>query len=440
MDRSNRKHTLFGVVLGVLFAVCLLQASGERTRDKQLARTILQNDDLDIVLRKAKAILKTGFNAGDGYSAIFIRDLNTFIELGVQVHEYDVLADRLARFFVFQSGDNHIQDVYYYPKMTTDSDPYDPDRMGRATVETDQETSLVQAICKLVHTTGNRSVLDMVIEGKSVLDRMDLALNYLVDHRWSEQHGLVWGATTVDWGDVQPEAGVNATQFRPGVSHRAIDIYDNAMLVVALQQYLLLIEKDREKHTKWTRILSELRKSIREHLWDKQRQKFIPHLYLESSPFPHDFDENNILYHGGTAVAIEADLLCSTEILESLKKMRDNVKASGCATIGLTCWPCYPDGFFHGGGMERAFVYQNGGDWTWFGGRMVRQLIRHGYVADAYREMLPMVQRVIDNDGFYEWYDQYNKPRGSGTFRGSAGVLGMAIKEIQEWAESVGKE
>lgn len=44
--------------------------------------------------------------------------------------------------------------------------------------------------------------------------------------------------------------------------------------------------------------------NIRKHLWDSQRQKFIPHIYLNGSPFPETFDENQVYYHGGTAVAI----------------------------------------------------------------------------------------------------------------------------------------
>jgi hypothetical protein len=34
-----------------------------------------------------------------------------------------------------------------------------------------------------------------------------------------------------------------------------------------------------------------------------------------------------------------------------------------------------------------------------------------------------MLARVIKNKGFYEWYTKDNKPEGSGTFRGEAGVL-----------------
>jgi hypothetical protein len=81
------------------------------------------------------------------------------------------------------------------------------------------------------------------------------------------------------------------------------------------------------------------------------------------------------------------------------------------------------------------FSYQNGGDWTWFGGRMIQQLIANGFIEEAYRQLLPMVERVEANAGFFEWYTVSNEPKGSGLFRGSAGVLGKAIQMLHTWAE-----
>jgi len=98
-------------------------------------------------------------------------------------------------------------------------------------------------------------------------------------------------------------------------------------------------------------------------------------------------------------------------------------------------YPPYPLGFFKNPSMK-PFSYQNGGDWTWFGGRMIQQLILKGYVRQAYEELLPMVERVRKNKGFFEWYTVQNEPRGSGTFRGSAGVLGRAIEMILHWAQA----
>ena len=169
------------------------------------------------------------------------------------------------------------------------------------------------------------------------------------------------------------------------------------------------------------------------HLWDDENQKFIPHVYLDESPFPADFNENEIYYHGGTAVAIEAGLLSKEQIKISLDKMIANVKASGAGSIGLTMYPPYPEGFFENEGMY-PYGYQNGGDWTWFGGRMIQQLIKYGFLEEAYEQLLPMTERVVKNDGFYEWYTVKNEPEGSGTFRGSAGVLYQSILMLEGWA------
>ena len=43
-----------------------------------------------------------------------------------------------------------------------------------------------------------------------------------------------------------------------------------------------------------------------------------------------------------------------------------------------------------------------------------------------------MVQRVKENDGFYEWYTVDNVPKGSGIFKGPAGVLYKAIRMFEE--------
>jgi hypothetical protein len=67
---------------------------------------------------------------------------------------------------------------------------------------------------------------------------------------------------------------------------------------------------------------------------------------------------------------------------------------------------------------------------------MIRQLTRHGLVADAYRELKPMVSRVIAHGDFYEWWSLDNQPRGSSRFRGSAGVLAIAIEQLTAWAAS----
>ncbi|ULT25509.1 hypothetical protein KUH03_00340 [Sphingobacterium sp. E70] len=72
-------------------------------------------------------------------------------------------------------------------------------------METDQETSLIQAVAKYVRSTGDKSILNNKIGGVSVQKGLERAMDFLLTKRYNEKYGLLWGATTVDWGDVQPE-------------------------------------------------------------------------------------------------------------------------------------------------------------------------------------------------------------------------------------------
>jgi hypothetical protein len=431
------------VLTTVVMAVAATAQSDQTARlntDRELAQRILQDERMDKVASMGHELLKSGLNAGSSYNEVWIRDLNTFIVPLLDVAPRQPVREALLTFFHFQGEDGNIIDGYVPKSVNNGGYKYrfaasKPDlKAHKNTVETDQESSLVQAVCRYVRKTKETNILDEVVQGISVRRRMEMALEYPLNHRYSEKHGLIWGATTADWGDVQPEHawGVELDAS----SHRAIDIYDNALLLVAMGEYLdIVCAGDAAQKNKWVKRQKSLHKSVRGHLWDGTAKKFIPHIYLEGSPFPKEFDENKVYYHGGTTVAIEAGLLDQAEIMASYNQMRENVKLAGAATIGLTLFPTYPEGAFKNNNM-RPYSYQNGGDWTWFGARTVRQLARTGHVEEAYRELNPMLDRVIKHQGFFEWWTPGNQPKGSGKFRGSAGVLIEAISELRDWAKA----
>jgi len=414
-------------------AIELIPASTSKA-ERPLAKRIRSNEYFAYTRKKAIEVIRTGFSAGEHYGEVWIRDYNTFIELAAEVHDPTVLRANLLVFLRFQGEDGNIIDGFIPKEKARAGYDYrysdlEPRYAGhKNTVETDQESSLVQAVYKYVKATGDRSILKEKVGGKTVGERLEWSMEFLMEHRFNKEYGLLWGATTADWGDVQPEHewGVYLTDD----THYAIDIYDNAMFLIALRNLMELMP---EKKGKWQPVRDRIADNCRKHLWDEKNQKFIPHIYLNGSPFPKDFNENEIYYHGGTAVAIEAGLLAKEEIKTSLDKMVANVKAAGAGSIGLTMYPPYPEGFFKNPVMQ-PYSYQNGGDWTWFGGRMIQQLIKYGFVEEAYEHVQPMVKRVKDNSGFYEWYTVNNEPRGSGTYRGSAGVLYKAIELFEEFA------
>ncbi len=424
-------------ITGIIVMFLILGCSSEKA-NKELAGQILSNNNFSVVKKKAYEVIKTGFNAGDGYGEVWIRDYNTFIELSSEIYDAETIENNLLVFFRLQGDDGNIIDGFI-PKekavQTKDGYQYiyselEPNYCGhKNTVETDHETSLVQAVYKYVAKTGNKNFLQAKVGDESLIQRMEKAMDFLLDQRWSEKYGMIYGATTADWGDVQHSHpwGVYITED----THYCVDIYDNAMFLIALDN---LMELHPPTKTKWAEIRQKLAESTMNTLWDKKNRKFIPHVYLDKSPYPEDFNENEIYYHGGTAVAIESGLLSKKQIRISLDKMIANVKNSGAGSIGLTMYPPYPEWAFENKGMT-PYGYQNGGDWTWFGARMIIQLVEYGFVQEAFEQLQPMTDRVVKNDGFYEWYTVDNKPKGSGTFRGSAGVLNKSIELLEDWAK-----
>jgi Amylo-alpha-1,6-glucosidase len=420
-------------------SVSAATGSSANPGDAELAKAIRADETLREVLQMAKDLLKGGINAGSNYVQVWIRDMNTFINVALEVNPPQRFRDALLTFFKFQGADGDIVDGYVLldpakVKSAYRTTPLAPQFMAfKNTVETDEESSLVQAAFKYVTATQDETILQERIGGTAVRERLGLALQHVLTKRFDRKRGLVWGGTRADWGDVQPEDS-------PGValnanSHRALCIYDNAMLVIAVNDYLQLLGENAPEAAHWKTIRDNLKQNIRQHLWDAKKQKFIPHVYLDGSPFPPEFDENAIYYHGGTAVAIQAGLLTREEVGGALDHMAADVRAARAASIGLTLYPPYPEGFFKNPQMREPYSYQNGGDWSWFGGRMIQGLVQHGYVAQAYQQLRPMVARVKRTGGFHEWWTRDNQPRGSSNFRGSAGILGQAIEMLWAWAE-----
>ena len=218
-----------------------------------LRKSILEDRTMDQVYDMAHDVVSAGLNAGSGYGEVWIRDFNTFITTAMDVMPDEIIRSSLNTFFKFQGPSGDIVDGYL-PVREADLDskdgyayrlsPLAPQYAAhKNTVETDQETSLIQAVFQYVSKSGNRDYLKLLVDGKTVEDRMEMALMFLYNERYSEHYGLITGATTADWGDVQPEHpwGVAIDEN----THFSIDIYDNAMLAIALDNFVSMTRERR---------------------------------------------------------------------------------------------------------------------------------------------------------------------------------------------------
>ena len=131
-------------------------------------------------------------------------------------------------------------------------------------------------------------------------------------------------------------------------THRSLSIYDNAMLILAINDYLELLGPGAPEAAQWTKTRDELKHNIAQISLGQEESEVLPRTCISPARrFPRISTRTQSTTHGGTAVAIEAGLLTRKEIAHSLKRMDADVRDAHAATIGLTMYPAYPLGYFH---------------------------------------------------------------------------------------------
>ena len=104
-------------------------------------------------------------------------------------------------------------------------------------------------------------------------------------------------------------------------------------------------------------------------------------------------------------------------------------KEFGVSTISGSLLPPYPKGFFKHPALDEPYEYQNGGQWDWFGGRLVLAMFESGFSREAREKLIEIARKNIANGGFYEWDTKDGAGRGSDFYSGSAGSLARALIE-----------
>ena len=355
-------------------------------------------------------------NAGSHYKEVWIRDFETFIEAAMEVRKPAEIRDAILVFFHFQGEGGDIVDCYVpkekavkeYPRRLSATKPEFV--AHKNTVEVDQEPALVSAIWKYVKISGDASILQTSINDQTVLHRLERALDYLLQNRFDPKHELIWAATRIDWTDVQPEHPWGTAMDE--ASHPSLSIYDNAMFVLAVDRFLDLAGARHPTRDKWRRVRDSISAKAMQWLWDSAEQ--IPAACVSAKGIavsrrlrrrPHLHSRRNGKGHRGRNV----DARSSPWVLS---RHGEQPRFAGAATIGLINYPPYPTGFFKNPSAQPN-IYVNGTDWTWWGGCAVQMLVTQGMVDEAYRELLPIVDRAKREHDFREWYTQGNQPQGA---------------------------
>lgn len=358
-----------------------------------------------------------GFAAGTAYPQIWLRDASTIIPASRFLYETPFLRSWLEEHLAFQKDDGSLEDWI--------------DSRGKSdknTTETDQETSAVHAAAQITQIAGP-SWLERKIRGETVLSRLEKALESVLRQRFDKAHGLITGAHTADWGDVDIEDPDQNAIYVDQKTHWTCDIYDQSQFCGAAEDLSWMLSAcgrpDRSKF--WKEQASLVRKNAERWLWQNDKGFYRVHVHLDS--LRHDFDEDTMFAMGGNAEAILSGLAAEDRCRRIIETALAKQKEFSMSTISGSLLPPYPKGFFKHPMMDQPFEYQNGGQWDWFGGKIVYAMFEHGFSRVAKDKLLEIARKNIANKGLYEWDSPAGQGRGSAFYSGSAGSLAKALFE-----------
>jgi hypothetical protein len=383
----------------------------------KLVRTTLKHDEVSF---QGKSGRVEGFAAGSAYPQIWLRDANTIIPASKYFYPLPYLVSWLDEHLSLQKPDGALWDW-------VDS----RGGVDKNTVETDQEASAVQAAAQVFRLAG-KGWPSRTVDGVRIADRLEKALTYVLKDRFDQATGLVTGGHTADWGDVEAEdADQNAVYLGPS-SHRTLDIYDQAMFYEAALDLASILDAAGDGRTAaaWRRRADGIKAAANRRLWMADRGYYRVHVHKD--PFDHAFAEDDIFAMGGNVQAALSGMAADRGLDRArriIEKALAGQKDLGISTVSGTLLPPYPKGFFKNPAMDEAFEYQNGGQWDWFGGKLVLLMFESGFARTARDKLIEIAKKDIANGGFFEWDAKDGTARGSDFYAGSAGSLARALIE-----------
>jgi hypothetical protein len=358
-----------------------------------------------------------GFFAGSGYPQIWLRDAATILPASRNFYGLGEIRSWLVEHLARQREDGGLEDWV--------------DARGGAdknTVETDQEASSVLAALEAVRLAGVDWLREPVA-GTPAIERLDRALNFVYRERRDGRTGLIIGAHTADWGDVEIEDADRSAIYAGETTHWTADVYDQAMFVEAARALAAFHERlgDKKRVDVWAGRAGSVSANADRLLWQKDKGFYRMHLHLDD--LTHSFDEDDIFPMGGNAHAIRAGIADDAKAARIFRTAVERQERFGISTVSGVLLPPYPAGFFKHPGLDEPYEYQNGGQWDWFGGKLVLEMFRRGAAGTARAKLIEIARKSVANLGLCEWEARDGSPRGSDFYAGSAGSLAQALIE-----------
>ncbi len=229
-----------------------------------------------------------GFSPGTEYPEIWVRDANTILFASKLFYEQHYLTSWIEEHLAFQKDTGSLEDWINVKGISE-----------KNTTETDQETSIVQSSYQVFELLGP-GWLQKIIMGKNIISRLDQALMFVLQNRFDKKLGLITGAHTADWGDVDlvDDDAILSVNVDSNTIWTA-DIYDQGMFCLAADQLAKMYgELKQESRAKfWKETADSIKANTNTWLWQEEKGFYRVHVHLDS--LQHEFDESDIFAMGG---------------------------------------------------------------------------------------------------------------------------------------------
>jgi hypothetical protein len=345
-----------------------------------------------------------GFVPGADYPVIYIRDTTTILSAVRYFYPDEYLRSSLEEFLYRQYGPDTESENGHRPGAGAISAIIAPDgHIDKATAVSDEETSLIHAAYVYYRARGGDDWLRKTVNGRTVLERLNAAIEWLYERRFEPSRGLIIRAHTTDWGDVKFEPAPNPTDIDPSKDHWTASVYDQALTYRALLELAEMNEAlgVGQMAQTYRQRATDLRRRANEQLWMEDKGYYRLHVHV--TPLEHPFDEDAIVAIGNVA-AIRCGLTTPSQEQAIFAALEQTRLAAGASKPGVSLYPPYPRGFFAYGQMVPD-RYQNGGLWDWWGGRQIGAEFERGYSGRARRHLAQVAADWATHpEGIYEWH------------------------------------
>jgi hypothetical protein len=378
-----------------------------------------------------------GFRPGKVYPEMYVRD----IAWGMETAQY-YYADEYLR----EPIEAYLRRQYTAAARSLDSDfgvqagagaiggIITPEgRSNKQTITTDEETSLIHAAYLYYNMTYDTGWLQQPINGVPIIERLNMAADWLYLYRLDPQLQLLWRGHTTDWGDVKFEKGPGYTDYNPAQDHLTASIYDQALAYMALVELATMnaAVNNTARTDQWQVRAEALREQTNAHLWQVNQGFYLTHAHV--TPLQHNFDESAMVSISN-ALAAYAGLTNPQQNAAIFTALESARTAAGVKKPGLSLYPYYPNQwpnlFFDYLGMGYGH-YQNGGVWDWWGGVQIKAEFLNGFSEAGRTHLLQVAQDWQKHPGnIIEWQSSTGSTHeGSHYYSAAAGTMGSAIIE-----------